>query len=100
MKYEEALKVWGAMKLNNYNGGRYGNIDPETVKVSFNFNEGYACCGGSDPDCYCSFAESPRAEVVIRSAESGQVRTIPMEDFDFAQVLKEIVEVGGGNITG
>lgn len=96
MNYEEALKEWGARKLEKiYNGILVGR---ETVKVSMEFDEGYACCGGRDPYCYCSFAESPRAYVEITS---GKYKcSIDSWEFNFAGILKEIVEAGGGTVTG
>lgn len=93
MQFEKALKVWGAQRLS------YGKtkIDPETVQVETHFDEGYACCGGSDPNCYCSYAESPKAYVIITSGEHRQ--TIDLEDFDFAEILGEIVRAGNGTLT-
>lgn len=93
MKYEKALKVWGANRLST----PHRVIDPIDVTVSMEFNEGYACCGGTDPNCYCSYAESPSANVVIAA---GKVReTIDVEDFNFAEVLGEIVKAAGGTIS-
>ncbi len=99
MQYEEALKVWGKSKLENY----YDNVDLESVRVEMDFNEGYACCGGTDPDCYCSFAESPSANVLItgRDDRGAPLRfEISHYAFDFVTILKEIVEAGGGTING
>lgn len=104
MKYEEALARWGARKLEeswSYVNGRDGApIDVDSVTVHFNFNRGYACCGGSDPDCYCSYAESPSAEVVITGCnKKGKdfFHHIDLEDFDFSETLKEIFDVADGN---
>lgn len=98
MKYEDALREWGARRLEE-NG--YGDVDRNSVVVNMEFNEGYACCGGRDPDCYCSFAESPSAEVVITGnafhMKSARC-TISSWSFDFATILKEIVEAGGGSV--
>jgi len=93
MNYESALKLWGKIKLESYG---YKNIDANGVNVRMDFNEGYACCGGSDPNCYCSFAESPSAYVVIDSW-SGSMN-IDYDEFDFATVLKEIIEAADGSI--
>ncbi|QQV92518.1 hypothetical protein SEA_MEGANTHEEKILLA_174 [Streptomyces phage MeganTheeKilla] len=93
MQFEKALKVWGAQRLSN----SHRTVNPDIVKVEMEFNEGYACCGGTDPDCYCSYAESPSAKVVI---SAGKVRdTIDVEDFDFAEILGEIVKAANGTIT-
>ncbi|MFD6636736.1 hypothetical protein ACFWDN_13035 [Micromonospora chalcea] len=104
MNYEQALRAWGKAKLEE-SERRYApaiEVDPETVNVGLDFNAGYACCGGRDPDCYCSFAESPSAKVSITGHDknSGAYYSHDIEayDFDFAAVLKEIVDAGGGVI--
>lgn len=114
MQYEEALKRWGAAKLTEAQR-RYGQppeVILDTVQVKFNFDEGYPCCGGRDPDCYCSMAESPSADVQIsgqlvgaRRDELGGERwplrlKMSTEEFDFVTVLKEIVAVAEGTVTG
>lgn len=121
MTYEEALALWGAAFLVKQNRHLVGAvIDPGTVSVSTDFSEGYACCGGSDPLCYCSFAESPRADVTVRGALAEELTvkwgrgaftsvqtfpkgqplaaTLPLEDFDFTTFLAELVEAGGGTV--
>lgn len=96
MNYDLAVKLWGASRLNQrYEGYREGTFIPDTVTVTFDFNEGYGCCGGSDPECYCSLAESARAEVNIQGKSSDGnygYSTISFEDFDLATVLREIFE--------
>lgn len=105
MNYEEALKVWGANKLEEWiqpSTKSKTSIVLESVKVDLEFDEGYACCGGRDPDCYCSFAESPSANVEINGVDDRgerHNRKISHWDFDFATILKEIVEAGGGTVT-
>jgi len=106
MKYEEALEKWGALKLYS----KYSNLSKEIsdvreVQVTFDFTAGYQCCGGSNDDCYCSFYESPRAEVFIRGVANevnkGKSRkvnvyeNISLFDFDFATMIKELFEVRG-----
>lgn len=104
MQYEEALKVWGAQKLISPWAPlrQYETVDVSTVEVKFTFYEGYACCGGTDPHCYCSLAESPRAEVEI-TGETDLGRslsyTICAEDFDFTEVLGEILCAGDGTLS-
>jgi hypothetical protein len=104
MKYDDALKAWGALKLRAYRS-EYVELEFEAVTVTMEFSEGFACCGGSNPGCYCSLVEAPKAEVSILGlvkapAEGSPYRTlsreISLEDFDFASVLKEICEAGGG----
>lgn len=99
MNYEEALKEWGARKLEEYNEVE---IVRKSVHVELEFKEGYTCCGGRDPGCYCSFAESPSAEVLIKGVDAkGRrcQREIDHNSFDFATVLREIVAAGGGTVT-
>jgi uncharacterized protein (DUF779 family) len=65
------------------------------------FNKGFACCGGSDPNCYCSLAESPSAEVRIHGIRGGYPVTasISADDFDFAKVLGEIIDAADGSLS-
>lgn len=102
--YEQALKAWGAHRLNEYRGDNPASkVMPETVQVTFDFDEGYSCgCGGADPMCYCSLAESPHADVLVTGRLGNDKLAslyISIDDFDFATVLREIVVAGGGTIT-
>ena len=101
MNYEEAVKRWGARKLDQSGYGPYGkNADAfDLVEVEARFDEGYACCGGADPSCYCSLAESPSAEVIVRGRglldgkpQGEWTYSIDVEDFDFATFLREVLE--------
>lgn len=107
MKYDDALRAWGKIKLDvahegNWRGTKMSAI-PESVKVEFEFDEGNPCCGGSDPECYCSLAESPSANVRVSGIDeaSGMVMytSISHWDFDFARILEEIVNAADGVIT-
>ena len=101
MKYDQALKHWGRNRLK-YLLRKNEYINADDVNVAMNFNEGYMCCNGRDPDCYCSFAESPSANVLItsRSNKGRSLSTeISYEDFDFAEILKEIVLAADGVVT-
>lgn len=105
MRYDDALREWGARKAEQATGLVPGliTIDRSTVVVDMDFDEGYACCGGSDPSCYCSQAESPSARVTIRGTDQDgypHMVTISAVDFDFATVLGEIVEAGDGTLSG
>lgn len=107
MKYEDALREWGARKIED----RWKvKIDRETVKVEFEFEEGYACCGGYNEDCYCSMATSGSASVeitgkVLSDTVTGKKRaraysySIGHYDWDFATILGEIVEASGGTVS-
>lgn len=60
-EYERRVRAVVQKKL-----GSYASVDSaDVVTIVENFNEGYACCGGRDPDCYCSFAESASHELRI-----------------------------------
>ena len=110
MPYDEALRRWGLNQLLS----RYPDVvfDVSTVTVEMDFNEGYACCNGYDPNCYCSFAESPRSEVLVSATVAeewvnpdkmswvgpypvGYVLTWTQqaEDFDFAEMVRELFEI-------
>lgn len=93
MQYEKALKVWGAQRLSNSRK----TVSPDDVRVEMEFDEGYACCGGTNEGCYCSYAYPPSANVVITAGNLKS--TIDVDDFDFAEILGEIVKAADGMIT-
>lgn len=117
MDYQEALSRWGARKIARRRGLHLASIDLDSVRVRMDFDGGYACCGGTDPNCYCSFAQSPRAEVAItanlrtdnlhllplfgryQGGDAVQF-TIPLADFEFTTVLREILAEADGTVTG
>lgn len=104
MQYEEALKRWGAQKLINpwTPLKQYETVDIDSVTVEFVFNEGYACCGGSDPNCYCSLAESPSADVYVTGRtdlDRKLTYTMRATDFNFTEVLGEILCAAEGTMT-
>ncbi len=104
MKYEDALKAWGyailvekrkdELRLYGHDGTP---VDMDRVRVEMDFDEGFSCCGGTDPNCYCSYAQSPSANVAI--TDGRYRKEIPADEFDFAKVLGEIVAAGGGAVT-
>lgn len=110
MKYEEALKRWGQAQLTRaYDHSAYDkrykapDFDLNSITVDMVFNEGYACCGNNpEPDCYCSRAESPSANMVIEGIDkvSGHVRSykISADEFDFTRVLGELIDVADGKL--
>lgn len=95
MKYEDALRKWGALKLEQYGS----KVDPQTVTVVTNFSEGYPCCGGNNPGCYCSLATSPTATVMVSSYGFPYTYTIDLDEFDFVTFLGEIVDAADGTMT-
>jgi len=103
MKYNEALQIWGASRLERDNAYflRGKRILPQTVQVNMVFNPGFACHGGNDPDCSCSLAEEPVAEVMITGftaplSPRKYFSTIEPSDFDFSTILGEIIAAGDG----
>lgn len=103
MQYETALALWGARKIEQDSWRpRPISVDPATVVVQMDFSDGYACCGGSDPSCYCSQAESPVAQVTITGDTFDGPReytTIEVRDLDLHTILRELLDVSGGAIT-
>src|SRR6266498_1659553 len=94
MKYDAALREWGAQKLESRAYQKNNKIVRTSVKVEMEFKKGYACCNGSDPDCYCSFAESPSADVIVVGLDvKGRKQTYSMShsNFNFSEILREIV---------
>jgi hypothetical protein len=99
MRYEDALKVWGAGKLSCYQcRKKFIGVAPSTVSVSMKFDEGHSCYG----HC-CSMGEPPSADVIILGtcrACGRECRShISMWEFDFFTILGEIVVAGGGSVT-
>lgn len=108
LQYEKALQAWGAKRLASKYQIPGLMVAKGSVKVEMDFDEGYACgCGGNDPQCYCSLAESPTARVKITGIGSiynddklhELSASIDHYEFDFVQVLSEIVDAGDGIIT-
>ena len=102
MEYREALNRWGANKIATSYRIKTEEIALDSVAVEFMFEAGYACCGGADPNCYCSFAESPSADVVVTANDkNGRYYrwTMDVESFDFAHVLGELCQAADGTIT-
>lgn len=103
MQFEDALRAWGAARLAGVRQSSFywdplaPSVSIPDITVQFDFNGGFACCGGSDPLCYCSYAESPSAHV--RISDGRYEVSIPSDEFDFATVLGEIVAAGGGGVT-
>lgn len=107
MKYEDALREWGARKIETRHNV---TIDRETVKVQMEVDEGYSCCGGYNEDCYCSMATSATCSVTITGTVLCDVVTkrrrarvfseyISHYDWDFTTILGEIVEASGGTVS-
>jgi len=93
LTYEDAVRKWGTGKLNGYSNLR-GKFDETSVSVNFVLDEGYACCGGSDPNCYCSFAESPSMKAYVSyKTLKGRTEKIVISYIDFAETLREVLEV-------
>ena len=95
MDYDLALKLWGRYRLNQ---AGYTNFDLDSVTVDMYAEDGWNCCGGSNPDCYCSMVESASAGVEI-SAKMGKIRRslrIESYEFNFSEILQEILEVSEG----
>ena len=97
ISYEEASRRWGIEKLNTY-PALLKKVDKDSVTVDFEMDPGYNCCGGSDPDCYCSFAESPQMTAKISYRGLGKTRgpkpSITITYIDFAETLREMFELG------
>lgn len=101
MKYDKALREWGARKIEEFHRGV--SVDRDSVAVELEFDEGYACCGGADPECYCSFAESPSVHILVTgkstAAKSRKTysREIDSYAFGFESFLQELLSVAGDN---
>ncbi len=91
MKYEEALRRWGA--------GKARVEDWENIEVDFDMDPGYACCGGRDEGCYCSFAESASLNVnvyhtkLVNKYNKKRVVYTDNLNYDMTTFLRELFEV-------
>lgn len=98
LTYDEAVQVWA----KNYaaQDKSFKHKDAYKYRVDVEVNEGYACCGGRDPQCYCSYAESPSAYIGITITDGSiLVKQIELRYKDMAEVVREIIVAGGGTIT-
>jgi hypothetical protein len=87
MKYEEALKRWGASQINMPKDATW-----KDVSVTFDWDEGFACCGGTNPGCYCSYARSPSFEVSVSCFGIIYTRDLQWDMDSFLQELFEVSE--------
>lgn len=107
--YDVALQAWGSIRLAASRGIPVSRVDRSSIRVSMDFDEGYACCETYDPDCHCTRAIAPTANVVITGylladpAMGFERRMleekIDSEWFEFSDILREIVEAGDGVIS-
>lgn len=92
MKYDEALKAWGAKKLAEkvYEGKE---IDPTSVGVWLDLEQGYGCSCSSDAYVY--------VEVYGSTTESGYTPSVMIDkdSFHFETFLKEVCEAANGAVT-
>lgn len=94
MQYEDALKKWAA---DRYRDMYQKEVDASTITVTMEFDAGWNCCGGLDPNCYCSMAEPPRAYIEVKS-NGKHLFEISQYEFDFVEILQEILIAGGNEI--
>lgn len=90
MQYEEAVNLWASRHLV----GR-GVVQ----SVRFELDPGYSCCGGRDPECYCSLAEGASLKADVTVLSNGATRQVEICYLDMGEVLKEILSISeaGGN---
>lgn len=89
LPYDEQIKVWASSRYD------LDLATIESVSIDTRFNEGYACCGGADPNCYCSFAESASMYLTITVAFITGGTTnfeIDMIYGDMGKLIQEIIE--------
>lgn len=92
MKYDDALKAWGAVKLADkvYAGKE---VDPESVGVWLDLELGYGCSCSPDASVY--------VEIYGSTTEGGYIPSVMIDrdSFHFETFLKEIVEAANGAVT-
>lgn len=87
LPYDEQIKVWAAEKYNI-------PLDEITsVSMVSEFNEGYDCCGGRDPDCYCSLAESASMYLRVMVNRINNPAKVDLIDMRFGDINKMIQEI-------
>jgi hypothetical protein len=99
MRYEDALKRWGAQRLAA-SARPFSEVDESTVHVEIEFEEGWS---DPDPGSYGSFDYSGHAWVEISGRDTAGKQLSPVQidkyEFDFAKILGEIVAAGDGAVT-
>lgn len=104
MQYQTALAIWGLKTLKALGiVTSNATLSTHVIKVSTEINQGYSCCGGSDPDCYCSLAESPSLVALISCTPMGSAKATTTQevaiDSDFTSFLGEVLKATEGTIT-
>lgn len=69
-----------------------------TARIEMEVDEGFPCCGGSDPNCYCSMAVGPSQELVLTGySDDGFFRKVLGDGDMFVTILEVLLEIGGLN---
>lgn len=98
LTYDEAITEWGYRRLRQ----RYpkGQFERDSIAVSYEWDEGYQCCGGNDPYCCCSLAESPYNYVCVTAKRTDlkqpKVATIVDRYVEFDELVRELYAIGAG----
>lgn len=86
--YEDQIRVWAAKKYE-LNINEIAKVDLEN-----NYDEGYSCCGGRDPGCYCSLATSATVDMNVTVwGTGGQKLYVDSIDLMFGDIGKMIQEI-------
>lgn len=89
MKYDDALKAWGAKQLA-HTLIKDEEIDTETFRVELQADSGWGC----------SCSSSAEAEVSMQAyTKDGRWVYYDTKYFDFEDFLKEVCEAANGAVT-
>ncbi len=85
---EEATRIFAEKQFN---------VPLLHARIDITNHEGYKCCGGTDPNCYCSFAESDwQTYQLVGFKEDGTIVSTEIGDryTSFNEVLSMILVEG------
>lgn len=89
MKYDDALRAWGATQVT-YALLKDEKIDLSTVRIDLEVEQSYGCS--------CSSDASARVSVQAYTEDSRWVYN-DLSYFDFEDFLKEVCEAANGAVT-
>ena len=83
---EEAIVAYAKTK--------FSVTDIVRAEIYLETNQGFSCCGGRDPECYCSLAEGASSYLQLTAYDSNKKHHTMQIHESFATILEEIIKIG------